>query len=118
MTYFPLTDEEERAYDAPFPGRIAMAGARTFPSLRNQLVGLTESRLEVLKTYQRPFLTIFGGNDPGLAGDGDGQPWMIENIPGAAGQPHERLPNASHFLQDDLGPEIGASLVAFLEANP
>ena len=32
-------------------------------------------------------------------------------MPGAAGQPHDRLPEASHFLQDDQGTEIATRLV-------
>ena len=40
---------------------------------------------------------------------------LICNIPGAAGLPHTRLAEASHFLQDDQGPEIARHLVAFIE---
>jgi len=118
LTYRALEPDEERAYDAPYPHRIAMAGPRTFPSLRNDLVGITEARIAMLRTYERPFLTLFGGNDPGLAGEGDGQQWMIDNVPGAAGQPHHRFPDASHFLQEDRGPDLAERIRAFIEANP
>lgn len=118
LTYDALTDAERAAYDAPFPAEIAMAGPRAFPGLRNQLVGLTEAPKQVLETYGRPFLTIFGANDPGLVGEGDGQPWMTTAIPGAVGQPHQRMPETSHFLQDDKGPEIARMVDAFIRANP
>ena len=36
---------------------------------------------------------------------------MIDNVPGAVGQPHARLPEASHFLQDDQGERIARRLV-------
>ena len=35
-----------------------------------------------------------------------------------AGQPHTRLPEASHFLQDDQGAEIARLMVEFIVANP
>jgi hypothetical protein len=37
----------------------------------------------------------------------------VDNIPGAAGQPHDRLAEASHFLQEDQGEEIARRLAAF-----
>ena len=37
----------------------------------------------------------------------------MDAVPGAAGQPHDRLAEASHFLQDDQGPEIARRLVEF-----
>lgn len=117
LTFEALTNEERVGYDAPFPHRIAMAGPRTFPGLRDELIGITQERLDALTRYQRPFLTIFGGNDPGLVGEGDGQPWMIENIPGAQGQRHVRLPDASHFLQDDRGDEISKLVDAFIRST-
>lgn len=107
----------EAAYDAPFPARIAMAGPRTFPSLRNELFDITREPKENLTMYESPFLTIFGGNDTGLVGEGDDQAWMIENIPGAAGQPHERIADASHFLQDGKGPEIAAMVNDLIAAT-
>ncbi len=35
LTWFDIPDEDEAAYDAPFPSRIYMAGPRVFPSLVN-----------------------------------------------------------------------------------
>lgn len=118
LTFDPLTEAEKAAYDAPYPSRLAMAGLRTFPSLRNELVGITEQPMNALEAYDRPFLLLFGGNDPGLAGEGDGRPWMTSRIPGARGQPHHTFPDASHFLQDDKGPEIAARVDQFIRANP
>ncbi len=118
LTFGALTPEEAAAYDAPFPTRITMAGPRSFPSLLNQMVGVTELAIEGLMTYEEPFLTIFGGNDPGLAGGGDAQEWMNTAIPGAAGRPHYRFRDASHFLQDDKGPEIAEMINRFIADNP
>lgn len=118
MTYFPLSDEVKAAYDAPFPARIAMGGPRSFPGLVNQLGGATQSAWEGLSAYEKPFLTIWASNDPGNLGRPEVQQLLIEQIPGAAGQPHTRLPEASHFLQDDQGEEIARLMVDFIQANP
>jgi hypothetical protein len=48
LTYFPLTEEEEAAYDAPFPTRTHMAGIRVFPSLINEIPGTTDQAWEGL----------------------------------------------------------------------
>ena len=118
LTYDALTAEELAAYDAPFPSRITMAAPRTFPSLLNELVGVTEPAIESLATYERPFLTIFGGNEPGLNGPDDPQHKMIDYVAGAEGQPHHRFPDASHFLQDDKGAEVAEMVNNFIAENP
>ena len=118
MTYFDVPPEEEAAYDAPFPSRIYMAGPRVFPSLVNDLPGVNEDAWAGLTEYEKPFLTIWASNDPGNLGSQAVQDNLINNIPGAAGQPHTRLPEASHFLQDDQGAEIARLMVEFIAANP
>jgi haloalkane dehalogenase len=118
MTWFDLSPEEEAAYDAPFPCRTYLAGARVFPSLVRDLPGVTEDAWAGLTAYEKPFLTIWAGNDPGNLGSQEAQDRLTNNIPGAAGQPHVRLPEASHFLQDDQGAEIARLMVEFIEANP
>jgi haloalkane dehalogenase len=118
LTYDALTPGERAAYDAPFPSRLAMAGPRKYPAMRNDLSGIARARMDALETYQRPFITIFGGNDPGLIGEGDARNWMHNKIPGAKGQPHHTFRDASHFVQDDKGPEIAKLIDAFIKANP
>ena len=118
LTYDALTPEELAAYDAPFPTPITMAGPRSFPSLLNDLVGVAEPALEGLLRFDKPFLTIFGGNDPGLAGEADQQQFLIDHVPGAVGQAHYRFPDASHFLQDDKGKEIAEMVNRFIADNP
>ena len=111
MTWYDLTPEEEAAYDAPFPSRTYMAGPRVFPSLANQLGGNTAEGWEGLTSFEKPFLTLWASNDPGQLGSCEAQQRLIDEVPGAAGQPHDRLPEASHFLQDDQGTEIASRLV-------
>ena len=118
LTYFPIPEEVEAAYDAPFPTRDYMAGVRVFPSLVNQLGGKNDEAWAGLMAYQKPFLTIWASNDPGNLGRTETQDRLIDNIPGAANQPHTRLPEASHFLQDDQGEAIANRMVDFIADNP
>lgn len=111
MTWFDLTPEEEAAYDAPFPSRIYMGGPRTFPSLVNEVPGETAEAWEGLMAFDKPFLTLWAANDPGNLGQCATQQNLIDSIPGAEGHPHDRLAEASHFLQDDQGTEIATRLV-------
>jgi hypothetical protein len=94
-----------------------MAGPRTFPSLVNDVPGTTEAAWEGLSSFEKPFITIWAANDPGNLGSCDAQDDLICGVPGAAGQPHTRLAEASHFLQDDQGPEIAARLVDFITGD-
>ena len=118
LTWFDLPAEAEAAYDAPFPSRTYMAGVRVFPSLVNQLEGKNQQPWAGLMAYEKPFLTIWASNDPGNLGTCATQDNLIDNIPGAQGQPHTRLPEASHFLQDDQGVEIANRMVTFIADNP
>lgn len=113
-TYFPLTDEEEAAYDAPFPSRITMGGVRAFPGLTAQLPGITQVAWDGLYTFEKPFLTIWGNNDAGNLGRPETQQQLLDNIPGTEGWDHVRLDEASHFLQDDLGEEIARRMNEFI----
>jgi hypothetical protein len=48
-----------------------------------------------------------------MLGSCETQKKLIANIPGAEGQPHARLSEAGHFLQNDQGEEIAQRLVEF-----
>ena len=117
LTWFDLPEAEEAAYDAPYPSRSYMAGPRTFPSLAQGLPGLNADAWAALSTFEGPLVTIWGSNDVGNLGQCDTQDRWACTVPGAVGQPHARLPEASHFLQDDQGPEIARRLVAFMRQD-
>ncbi|MEM1414561.1 MAG: haloalkane dehalogenase [Myxococcota bacterium] len=114
ITYFDLPDAVEAAYDAPYPSRIYLTGPRTFPSLLAQLDGLNAEASAGLMAFERPFLTIWAANDPGNLGSCETQANLVCGVTGAEGQAHTRLPEASHFLQDDQGVEIATRLVAWM----
>lgn len=118
LTWFDLPAAEEAAYDAPFPRRDYMAAPRVFASLRNELPGLNQDAWANLTAFERPFLTVWADNDPKETGTCQVQQRLVNSVPGAAGQPHVRLTEASHFLQDDQGPEIARRMVEFIAANP
>lgn len=117
MTWFDLTDEVEAAYDAPFPSRIYMGGPRSFPSLVNELGGQNAEAWDGLVAFDKPVLTLWAANDPGNLGQCATQENLVSSIAGARNQPHARLDQASHFLQDDQGTEIANRLVDWY-ANP
>jgi len=117
QTYYDLTPEEEQAYAAPFPSRIFMGGVRAFPGLINQLPGISDSGWAGLGEFTNPFLTIWGNNDGGNLGNPVIQETLIDHIPGSTGWDHVRLPEASHFLQDDQGEEIARRVNEFIEVT-
>ena len=67
---------------------------------------------QALGRWEKPFLAIFGQRDP-ILGRADGP--LIKHIPGAAGQPHARI-NASHFIQEDSGPELADRVLSWQKA--
>ena len=108
-----LTEDEIRAYDAPFPEEIYMTGIRTLPSMASMIdVDKSLAAWEALQQFTKPFLTVFGQFDH-LVGSERVQNTLIENIPGAKGLPHDRIP-AGHFIQESQGEEIAARLINFI----
>ena len=67
---------------------------------------------EALKQFDKPFLTIFGEYDM-LVGSTKVQNTLIENIPGAKGLAHDRIP-AGHFIQESQGEEMAKRLIDFM----
>lgn len=117
LTWFDVPASQQTAYDAPFPSRTYMAGARVFPSLVNEVPGTNARAWAGLTAFNKPFLTIWASNDPGQLGSCQAQQVFIDSVPGAAGQPHTRLPEASHFLQDDQGEQIAQRLLRWYVAG-
>jgi haloalkane dehalogenase len=109
-------DEVAAAYDAPFPTPESKAGARGFPLLiptSSEMPGAEAGRrtLEALQQDRRPTLMLWADSDPVLPPD-VGQSFAAA-IGRDAPQPVE---NASHFLQEDAGEEIGRRIAAWLTA--
>ena len=61
-----------------------------------------------------PVLTAFGADDKIMAGV---EKVFQKQMPGAAGQDHVVLPEAGHFLQEDVGPELARRINALIAAT-
>ncbi|WP_369257207.1 haloalkane dehalogenase [Geodermatophilus amargosae] len=115
-----LPPEVIAAYDAPFPDEASKAGARVFPSLvptapDDPAAAANRAAWEVLARWEKPFLTAFSDSDP-ITGGGDRVFQRV--VPGAQGMPHATLRGGGHFLQEDVGPELGRVVAAFVAATP
>ena len=111
-----LPEEIVAAYDAPFPGEEYKAGARQFPMLvptrpDDPASAANRAAWEVLRVFDRPFLTAFSDADPITKG-GDGA--FQREVPGCAGQPHTTIAGGGHFLQEDRGEELARVVTAFV----
>ncbi|MGY1653216.1 haloalkane dehalogenase [Geodermatophilus sp. SYSU D01119] len=118
-TVTPLPPEVVAAYDAPFPDEASKAGARVFPSLvptapDDPAAAANRAAWEVLARWERPFLTAFSDSDP-ITGGGDRVFQRL--VPGAQGMPHTTLRGGGHFLQEDVGAELGRVVASFVAAT-
>jgi haloalkane dehalogenase len=107
-----LSPQVQAAYDAPFPDESYKAAARRFPMLvptraDDPALVANGAAWDVLKKWEKPFLTLFGDSDPIMAG---AEEILKKKIPGAAGQPHQIIEGGGHFIQEDRG-EVLAGLV-------
>ncbi|MDG2332682.1 MAG: haloalkane dehalogenase [Myxococcota bacterium] len=116
----PVTPEIAAAYDAPFPCEEAKAGMRQFPALipltRNDPgAGINRATTEFLRTWERPFLTLYSDSDPTTRG------WetiLQELVPGGADQPHSLLPGVGHFIQEEVGEELASRVDEWIGSTP
>ena len=109
-----MDDEVAAAYDAPFPEPQSKAGARAFPLIlptSPEMPGAEAGQrvLEALRNDDRPKLALWADRDPVL-------PFEVgERFAAAIGaEPPRKIENASHFLQEDAGEEIGGLIADWL----
>ncbi len=115
----PLPAEVVVAYEAPFPDEAYKAGARVFPLLVPTSADDPASQAnrrawESLSRFDKPFLTLFSDSDPITRG---AERAFQKKVPGAANQPHAILHGGGHFLQEDVGEELGQAIVAFIRGD-
>jgi haloalkane dehalogenase len=109
-------DEVIAAYDAPFPSVASKAGARAFPlmlptSPEDPGAEMGQRVLEALRDDRRPTLMLWADSDPIIP------PKTGERFAVAIGRDQPRVvKNASHFLQEDAGGEIGELIADWLRA--
>lgn len=119
-TVTQLSAEVVAAYDAPFPSSGYKAGARAFPKLvpatpDDPASPANREAWEAFRSWEKPFLTSFSNRDPITRG---GETAWQNAVPGASGQPHTKIRNAGHFLQEDKGPEFAQAVIDLIEATP
>lgn len=104
---------EVAAYNAPFPDEASKAGARAFPQLvpvedDKPGVAANKAAWEGLAAFDKPFLTLFGEDDPVL---GKAGPLLAGRIKGAEGMPHAMLSTCGHFSQEDRPAELAQGMI-------
>ena len=115
-----LSAEIIAGYDAPYPDESYKSGARQFPTLvpiyeDDPASPKNRAAWEVLKAWDKPFLTAFSDSDPITAG---GDVLFQKAIPGCEGQAHTTIVDGGHFLQEDQGVRLAEVTNAFIAANP
>jgi len=108
-----LSDEEAYAYEAPYPSGLYKAGAHVWPYLiPTQLPENEKLWKEVYEKWDKPFLVAFGENERiTLPMKAD----FIERIPNPT---VITLGGASHFVQEEVGPELAKIISDFIQGKP
>jgi haloalkane dehalogenase len=111
-----LAEEVQAAYEAPFPTPESKAGARAFPLMlptSPEMPGAAAGKrvLEALRADERPKLCLWADSDPVIPFE-VGQRFAAAINAGAP----EKIAEASHFLQEDAGDEIGRRVAEWLRA--
>jgi haloalkane dehalogenase len=114
------SEEEYRAWAAPFPSEEYIQGARQFPSLvpiipDNSAIPANRAAWEFFEKFDKPFLTAYSDSDPVMKGQ---EKRFIESVPGAKDQKHTIINGGGHFLQDDVGEELAEVIIEFMQDNP
>jgi len=116
MCHRPIDDAVAAAYDAPFPTEAHKAGVRAFPTLVPVSADdpngpEVRAAWEVLRAFEKPFLTVFGKEDRIYSG---AEALFVPAVPGTKGQPHVLVEEAGHFLQEDQPDAFSRALLGFL----
>jgi haloalkane dehalogenase len=117
-TIVTLSDEEIRAYQAPFPDNEEgyKAAPRQLPRslpttnlpIRRESF-LNRKALFKLRRFNKPFLTVFSTREANVAET------FINNVRGARGLPHKAVENIGHFSQDEIGAELAQDMINLIE---
>jgi haloalkane dehalogenase len=107
-------DEVIAAYDAPYPSISSKAGARAFPLMlptSPEMPGAQAGQrvLDALRADDRRKLFLWADSDPVLPVE-TGRRFAAA----LGGELDHLIADASHFLQEDAGPEIGSRIADWL----
>ena len=114
-----LDQETVDAYNAPFPKSKYKVGARIFPKLVPIDMSNVEAKnnldaWEILKKWNKPFMTAFSNRDPITRGAAKKFQALI---PGCQDCEHKIIRNAGHFLQEDKSEELSQLIINFTRNN-
>ena len=107
-----LTEEERRAYEAPYPSGRYKAGAHVWPYLiPTQLKENEKYWKEIYEKWDKPFLVAFGGEERITIRMKDD---FVNRIPNPR---IITLGGAGHFVQEEVGPELAEIILNFIEGK-
>ncbi len=112
LTTRHLSEDEIRAYDAPFPDDRYHVATRIMPQIVGTQLAEGRAAWERLRQSNIQVLTLFSDEDPFLKDQGIDL--QFQALPGAIDQPHETIENASHFLQEDKAHELTQKMLNWL----
>ena len=108
-----LSEAEAYAYEAPYPSGKYKAGAHVWPYLiPSQLTENEKLWQEVFEKWDKPFLVAFGENERITLAMKD---VFLERIPNPT---VITLGGASHFVQEEVGPELAQIISDFVRGKP
>ena len=113
--FFPFKSDVAKAYEAPFPNPSYKMGPRAMPShvptIPDQSLDAQKKAREVFKNWEKPFLSVFAGDDPvtnGIERD------VLEMCPNAKSAPHI---GGGHFYQWTRPKELSNLLINFINTK-
>ena len=114
-----LPQEILAAYDAPYPDDSFKAGPLAIPRIimsisERPVPAEIDAAWDVLREWTKPVLTAHSDSDPAL---GAFDVVFQNEIPGAMGQPHTKITNGGHFVQEDNAEDLAQAVVDFVAAN-
>ena len=108
-----LSEAEAYAYEAPYPSGKYKAGAHVWPYLiPTQLAENEILWQDVFEKWDKPFLVAFGENERITLAMKD---VFLERIPNPT---VITLGGASHFVQEEVGPELAQIISDFVRGKP
>ena len=108
-----LSEGEAKAYEAPYPSGEYKAGPHVWPYLiPTQLSENEKYWVDVYEKWEKPFLVAFGENERITIRMKDD---FLERIPNPT---VITLKGASHFVQEEVGPELAKIIDDFIHNNP
>ena len=107
-----LTDDEKRAYEAPYPTEEYKAGPHVWPYLIPEQLQENEGYwVNIYEKWDKPFLVAFGGEERITLRMKDD---FVNRIPSPT---VITLEGAGHFVQEEVGPELAQIINDFIEGK-